>query len=73
MVALSTLPQEQQVATILTASDAALTAAWQRRNSKLGNEARQAKLKGPRCLCGANTLHRATLRGFGCCKKAGLK
>ena len=27
---------------------------------------------GPRCLCGENTVARATARAFDCCKRAGL-
>jgi hypothetical protein len=30
------------------------------------------RAKGPRCRCGKNTLKRAKMRNFDCCKKAGV-
>lgn len=75
---LSTLPHAEQVAAILTASDAALKSAWARRSE--AKRKRRAGGKGggrprtaaPRCPCQASTLKRAHARGFDCCKRAGL-
>lgn len=64
----------------LTAAVLMAKARWKgvtaKERSALMKRARQAPGSGrprakERCYCGQNSLHRATLRAFDCCKRAG--
>lgn len=63
---LANLPHAEQVAAILTASDEALKAAWQRHQSRKANEARWGREIRERCACGKMTADRAKKRGHRC-------
>lgn len=60
---LASLPHDEQVATILTASPAALKSAWAKFQGRKGGRPRSS---APRCNCGKMTLRRAEVRKHKC-------
>jgi len=64
---LSTLSHSDQIAAILTASDAALKSAWAARCSSMVKKRSGGPRKSlDRCQCGKYTKHTAQLRGHRC-------